>query len=43
MSELWKVAHHEWNVNDMDYVPCAMGKIPYRSFMEHFMCVLLLT
>ena len=27
MSEHLKMAHHEWNVNDMDYIPCDMGKI----------------
>jgi len=37
MSELLKVAHHEWNVNDMDCIPCDMGKIPLQ--VVHGTCV----
>lgn len=40
MSELLKVANHEWNVNDMDYIPCVMGMILLQVvYGTLYMCV----
>jgi hypothetical protein len=40
-NQTWQLligAHHEWEVKDVDY---DKDKIPYKSFMKHFMCMLL--
>lgn len=39
--QLLMVAHHEWEVKDTDYILCDKDKIPYKSFMKHFVCMLL--
>jgi len=42
MLELLKVAHQGWNVNDMAYIPCDMGKIPLQVFNRTLNVCLLL-